>query len=812
LAPEDEQVLGQTPAAALTTQNWEPLSEPTLDATDPDLSSAVLKEPALDTTDPGISSALVTRRPNQAPKAAPSASPPAGFQSLDGIPFYSSRPVRVGEIIDSLKATYPNADEDMVSRAYVLAAWAHRGKNRKSGEPYLNHPLAVAAILTEMKLDDVTVAAGLLHDTVEDTTVTIADVEEQFGPEVARIVDGVTKIAKINFSSETERQATNFQKMFISMLNDLRVIFVKLADRLHNMRTLGFMKPEKQISISRETLDFFAPLASRLGIHKIQAELEDLSLFYINPIEYETIRSALTQTRNNRLEFVEEVKVYLTKKMAEMSIPCLIEGRPKHIFSVFRKMTEQNLPLEQIYDLMAFRIIVDDVQQCYNALGVIHTIFKPIPGRFKDYVSLPKSNGYQSLHTAVIGLDSNRMEIQIRTKAMHLYAEEGIAAHWRYKEGGVTSPEELDRINALKKIINWQNISDPAAFLSSLKESLAPDKFIYPMTPAGMPLELPAGSTVLDFAYSVHTDVGNLCHGATVNDAMRPIRHTLESGDVVKIITGTTPNVKPDWLRYVVSPKAKYKIRQFLSAQERKENTKKGEEAIKGAMTRHKLSKAKLSPNVLADLGYATLDDLNLAVGTGRLKIKTIIDAIKPGLEVTPPEPEKPLTLPVTPKHVNERLTPMILVDGQENISVNFPKCCCPMPGEPIVGFLTQIKGVSIHSANCPSLAALDKTRFVSVSWANSQPLDTATDIFIKVKLFDAKYLTNVIATMVEHSARIAEFQQSTEYPNQLWFRVPVKDYSQLQELLNALMALKYEVHQVERFQPPFIPFPADTP
>ncbi|MDR2367247.1 MAG: bifunctional (p)ppGpp synthetase/guanosine-3',5'-bis(diphosphate) 3'-pyrophosphohydrolase [Deltaproteobacteria bacterium] len=794
----DGQVLAQSPAMALTRQDWDiPLTEPTLDPDDPVLFS-----------DPDRQSLSWPPRP--LPLQAPS--PPKGFQRLEDVPFYSSRPVRIEEIIDSLLETNPHADEDLVRRAYVRAAIAHKDMVRSSGEPYLNHPLAVASILTEMKLDAATVAAGLLHDTVEDTPLTIPDVDEEFGPEVANIVDGVTKIAKINFSSESERRATNLRKMFLSMLKDLRVIFVKLADRLHNMRTLGYLAADKQIAISRETLDFFAPLASRLGIHKIQAELEDLALFYLNPMEFETIRSYLSVARDDRKHFVNDVKSFLSEKMAEWNIPCEIEGRPKHIYSIFRKMSAQNLPLEQIYDLVAFRIIVDDVQQCYMTLGVIHTIFKPIPGRLKDYINLPKSNGYQSIHTAVIGLHNFRMEVQIRTKAMHMYAEEGIAAHWRYKDGGAASSEELARIATLRNIINWQSIEDPNGFLNTLKESLAANQFIYVFTPGGRPIELPNGATVLDFAYSVHTDVGNSCQSAMVNDAMCPIRHALNNGDVVKINTGSKPNVKADWLRYVVSAKAKYKIRQYLATQEKKNNIKIGEELIRGTMTRLKLSKAKLSQSVLDGLGFSKLDDLNFAVGSGRLRIKTVIDAIKPGLEVTPPPPERPLPLPVTPVKQSERLTPMILVDGHENISVNFPKCCFPMPGEPIKGFLTHTKGVSIHSANCPALGGLDKSRFVTVSWANSQPLESTTDIFIKVRLFDQKYLPNVIGAMVSHSARIAEFQQSSEFPNQIWFRVPVKDYAQCQELLNALLAMEWEVAQVERFQPPFIPFPSDAP
>ncbi|MDR1677805.1 MAG: bifunctional (p)ppGpp synthetase/guanosine-3',5'-bis(diphosphate) 3'-pyrophosphohydrolase, partial [Deltaproteobacteria bacterium] len=736
---------------------------------------------------------------------------PIGFQQLEDIPFYSSRPVRIEEIVDALLSYDHDADEELVKRAYIVAAIAHKDMTRRSGEPYLIHPLSVAALLTEMKQDALTIAAGLLHDTVEDTTLTIDDIRLKFGDDVANMVDGVTKIAKVNFTSETERSAKNMEKLFLSMIKDFRVIFVKLADRLNNMRTLGFMKQEKQISISRETLDFFAPLASWLGIHKIQTELEDLALFYLDPTEFETIRNSLSVAREDRIKYVNEVKAFLMEKMEEWKIHCEVEGRPKHIYSIYRKMKEQNLPLEHIYDLVAFRIIVDDVQQCYTTLGIIHTIFKPIPGRFKDYINLPKNNGYQSIHTSVIGLHNFRMEIQIRTRSMHIYAEEGIAAHWRYKERGTKSAEELDRISALRNVINFGNIEDPILFLNNLKFGLGLQRFIYVFTPVGRPISLPEGSTAIDFAYSIHTDVGNCCQSALVNSVLKPIRDRLKNGDIIRIITGPNPNVNSDWVNYVASPKAKYKIRQFLNNEEKKNFIKSGEETIRTTMTRLKLSKNKLSESVLKSLGFSKLDDLNQSVGSGKIKVGTVIEAIKPDLQVISPPPEDIQLQAVAPLKQSDHLTPMLLVDGMENISVSFPKCCCPMPGEPIKGFITQTKGVSVHSLNCPSLANLDKNKFVNVSWSTSQPLTSTTDIFIKLKLVNQKYLTNVIGAMVSHSARISEFKQCDEYPEQIWFRVPVKDYDQCQDLLNTLSAMVWEVSQVERFQPPFIPFPSDA-
>ncbi|MDR3135616.1 MAG: RelA/SpoT family protein, partial [Deltaproteobacteria bacterium] len=547
-----------------------------------------LSETFLDTSNPDYFDEPTDKAYNWPPKTLTDITKPTKvFRQLEDIPFYANRPVRIGDITDTLLLANPRADLDLVNRAYVRAAVAHKDKNRHSGEPYLSHPLAVAGILAEMGLDDITVAAGLLHDTVEDTTMTIEDLVEEFGPDVARIVNGVTKIAKFNFTSETERQAINLRKIIIAMLDDLRVIFVKLADRLHNMRTLGYMSADKQAKISRETLDFFAPLASRLGIHKIQAELEDLALFYLNPIEYETIRNSLSLASKDRKNFVSEVKEYLAEKMKEWNINCEIEGRPKHIYSIHKKMVSQNLPIEQIYDLVAFRIIVSDVQSCYTTLCVIHQLFKPIPGRFKDYINLPKSNGYQSLHTAVIGLHKYRMEIQIRTKAMHQVAEEGVAAHWRYKEG--TTTEELARINALRSRLNWQSSDDPKRFLNDLRESLATDEFIIVMTPDGKPIDLPVKATVLDFAYAIHTSIGHHCHAARVNDANYPIREKLETGDVVRIITSPKANVKPDWLHSVVTAKARQRIRQYLANENKIALTEKGEQIIKNVMARNKL-------------------------------------------------------------------------------------------------------------------------------------------------------------------------------------------------------------------------------
>ncbi|MBW2091481.1 MAG: bifunctional (p)ppGpp synthetase/guanosine-3',5'-bis(diphosphate) 3'-pyrophosphohydrolase, partial [Deltaproteobacteria bacterium] len=470
---------------------------------------------------------------------------------------------RLSEILDEVAEYHPNADLALIEKAYVFTAKVHQGQVRLSGEPYLSHPLEVAGILADMRLDVASIVAGFLHDTIEDTEATLADIKKMFGPEVANIVDGETAISRINFSSRAEHQAENMRKMILAMATDIRVLLVKLADRLHNMRTLGYLPHQRQIAIAQETLEIYAPLASRLGIHKIQSELEDLSLFYLEPQIYEDVLSGITRQRGERERYIREFIELIQPKMEEFKIRCTIEGRPKHIYSIYKKMLQQNLTINQVYDITACRIIVDSVKDCYAALGVIHSILKPIPGRFKDYISLPKENGYQSLHTTVIGSQGERMEVQIRTKEMHLYAENGIAAHWRYKDGSQTGETESERFAWLRSLLEWmQDLKDPTEFLTSLKEDLFPYE-VYVFTPAGDVKELPKGATPVDFAYSVHTEVGHRCTGAKINGAIVPLKYQLRNGDTVEILTSKHHSPSKDWLNFVVTPKARNRIRQW---------------------------------------------------------------------------------------------------------------------------------------------------------------------------------------------------------------------------------------------------------
>ncbi|MDR1607381.1 MAG: bifunctional (p)ppGpp synthetase/guanosine-3',5'-bis(diphosphate) 3'-pyrophosphohydrolase [Deltaproteobacteria bacterium] len=725
---------------------------------------------------------------------------PANFERVEGIPVYSMRAVRIHEIVDSLLEQNPDADDELVNRAYVFAATAHQGMTRRSGEPYLIHPLAVAWILTDMRLDATIVAAGLLHDVVEDTKYTVEDIRREFGAEVASVVDGLTKISKLNFSSATERAASNMRKMILAMLTDLRVILVKLADRLNNMRTLGFMPPDKQKTIAKETLDIFAPLAGRLGIQKIQTELEDLSFFYLEPTAYVKLRQDIHAGHQDRQKYVEEVKTFLTTRMNEFGIACEIEGRPKHLYSVWRKMREQNLPFEQIFDLVAFRIIVNEVQDCYSALGVIHSIFRPIPGRFKDYISLPKQNGYRSLHTAVVGLKNTRVEIQIRTKQMHAYAEEGIAAHWRYKEGGQLTTEESERISSLRSVLSWQdNLSDPTSFLNSIRESLAENNNIYVFTPQGDVKELPIGSTPLDFAYSVHTDIGNHCGGAKVNGLMTNIRQKLNSGDTVEIIANPAASPSRDWLRHAVSSKARARIKQWFAAAEKTQAEVFGQDLLVQEMRRRRMKKTRLSKEVLRKLGFQTLDELNTAVAYGRVTVRQVMETIQPDLPYEPPKPHEPKTLPKE----GQKAVDGILVRGVDEIFVRYGKCCAPVPGEPIVGFLTHGNGVTVHTTSCQSLIGLDPERFIEVSWDQGENKEQTYEIYLKIQTRPTKGgLSKIVAVLSAHVVDIIEAHTSDAKTGHLSFKVAVRDFGQFQDTVKALTELGGLVERVERDYP----------
>jgi GTP pyrophosphokinase len=730
------------------------------------------------------------------------------FEPMEGIPVYGMRAVRIHEIVDALHEHNPNADCELVNRAYVFAATAHQGATRRSGEPYLIHPLSVAWILTDMRQDAVTVAAGLLHDVVEDTKYKEEDIIREFGPSVGAIVSGVTKISKLNFTSQSEREAVNMRRMILAMLTDLRVIFVKLADRLNNMRTLGFMPPEKQKVIARETLEIFAPFAARLGIHKIQSELEDLSFFYLEPKNYLRLRQEILAGRLDRQKYVEEVKGYLHAKMAEFGVACEIEGRPKHMYSVYRKMEEQNVPFDQIFDLVAFRIIVDDIQTCYKVLGIVHSLFRPIPGRLKDYVSLPKPNGYQSIHTAVLCLNNTRVEIQIRTREMHAYAEEGVAAHYRYKDGQSLSEEEAKGIKALKDFLIWQNnLDDPNAYLKSLKESLAEQRdLIFVLTPLGEVKELPIGATPLDFAYAVHTEIGNHFLSAKINGHIGKINQPLNSGDMVEIFTDPKVSPTKDWKNYAVSSKARARIKQWFAASDKSEAEIMGKDLLVAEMRKRRLNKKLLSPEILHKLGYESLNELNVAVATGRIALSKVMEAIDPKLladqSVAKESPAKERTQKTEPLE-SVHSVKGVLVKGADEVVVQFAKCCRPIPREDVVGFLTRGRGVEIHAKSCKSLAWMDGSRLVDVAWDSPESQDLTFEALVRVQAKPVKVgMVQILAVLNEAVQEVVEVDAKMAKFGTYIFRVLVQNYAELELALASLRELTDLVETVERLYP----------
>lgn len=644
--------------------------------------------------------------------------------------------IRFSDILDQVHSYLPEANSALLEKAYVYSAKVHAGQKRLSGEPYLSHPLEVAYILAQMKLDIASIAAGLLHDTLEDTLTTLEDLKNMFGEDVAMIVDGVTKLSKIKFETKLQKQAENIRKMILAMSRDIRVLLVKLADRLHNMRTLEHQKPEKQLLIARETMDIYAPLASRLGIDWIKRELEDLSFMYLYPIEYKELKETIEKRLGQKKTYIEEVKDFLAKKMGEYGFSCKVLGRPKHLYSIFRKMQQRQLPLEQIYDLIAFRIILKNTKECYEALGIVHSLWKPIPGRFKDYISLPKANGYQSLHTTVIGPDGERMEIQIRTEEMDLVAREGIAAHWLYKEGNIITKEKQHAFGWLEQLVEWQQeLHDPKEFLESVKMDLFPNS-IWVFTPKGDIKELPKGATPVDFAYAIHTDIGHHCAGARVNGQLVPLKHELQNGDIVDIIT--SPHHKPsrDWLKFVKTSKASTRIHNWLKQEEKEKSIAIGKEICSKEFKKHRLDLNEVLKKQWNELSKAfsavslkTPEDMFMAIGTGKLSAVQVVKKVlkedlistkesiesKPDLQGTTQE----LIEGIQPEKITKtRTSNAVIINGVDDVMTHLGRCCNPLPNDEIIGYITRGRGLTIHRTTCPNVKNMDPERKIEVSWS----------------------------------------------------------------------------------------------
>jgi GTP pyrophosphokinase len=632
----------------------------------------------------------------------------------------SPRVVRINDIIEQVTSYHPEADLDLIRRAYVFSAKVHHGQTRVSGAPYLSHSLSVAKILADLTLDEYTVSTGLLHDTVEDTYTTIDEIEETFGHEVSFLVDGVTKISKLSIQSQQDRHAENFRKMMLAMSKDIRVILIKLADRVHNMRTLQYMSSAKQKRIAQQTLEIYAPLANRLGLFVIKRELEDLALRYTHEKIFKEIEDNLVVTSGQREQYVQEVTGIIKEKLQQFMINAGIMGRSKHLYSIYNKMQQQNLDFDQIYDLTAFRIIVKERKECYEVLGLIHSIWKPIPGRFKDYISLPKANMYQSLHTTVIGPYGHRIEIQIRTEEMDRVAKHGIAAHWKYKEGRRIEQKDDQRFAWLQQVMESQSeVKDSREFLETFRVDIFPDE-VYVFTPAGEVIELPIGSTPVDFAYCIHTDIGHRCVGAKINGKIVPLKHLLKSGNVVEILTMPNHNPSRDWLKFAKTSRAKTKIRQWINLQERDRSIKLGREICEKEFRKNKLSLSKLLKkgcflDAVSGGGIKSAEDLFAAVGQGRVRVRHIVNkfiteesqADKTAEKKTQGSETKP----------DRRTGGGIKIHGVDDIMVRFGKCCNPIPGDRIMGFITRGRGVTVHTVDCPFLQTSDPERVLDAQW-----------------------------------------------------------------------------------------------
>src|SRR5580704_157495 len=636
---------------------------------------------------------------------------PAGHESNLG-PGITAEKFR--DLIATVRKNRPTDDPEIIRKAWHFCLEHHKGQLRASGEPYVLHPLEVALVLSEMKLDSTAIAAGLLHDAVEDTPVTTAEIEEGFGEQVAHIVEGVTKIDKIQFANREDRQAENVRKMLLAMVSDVRVVLIKLADRLHNMRTLEHLKPDRQEAIARETLEIYAPLAHRLGMGKVRGELEDLAFRYTDPVSYEKVAAAVEARRVEGEQFLRSVEDTLVEQLRENGIEARVEWRIKRLYSIFQKIERSKVSFDQVYDLLAVRVITQDVAACYAVFGLIHTLWRPVPGRIKDFIAIPRANRYQSLHTTVMGASGNQFEVQIRTEEMHRIAEEGIAAHWKYKTGGVVTARNEERLNWIRQLVEWQKeMTDPNEFLSSLKMDLYPDE-VYTFTPKGKVVVVAAGATPVDFAYTIHTDVGHSCVGAKVNGRMVPLRTKLRTGDIVEIVTQKDHKPSRDWLTFVKSPRARNKIKHWLNEDQRVRAVDIGRKLLEREARKFKVPMAQIGDQdlgrIATEFGVATAADLLATLGQGKNSAHQLLGKLAPGFAgqpeaepgTTPKSGEAGMTDAVRKLHLTG--SDSLQVEGQNDLLVYRARCCNPIRGEEIVGYVTRGKGVAVHARSCPNV------------------------------------------------------------------------------------------------------------
>jgi GTP pyrophosphokinase len=706
--------------------------------------------------------------------------------------------IRFEDLVEKVRTYSPDADLELLRGAYVFSAFEHKGQVRHSGEPYMVHPLEVADFLADLKLDVVAIAAGLLHDVVEDTLTTIEVIAERFGPEVAHVVEGVTKIGAIPFQSSEQRQAENFRKMLLAMVDDIRVILVKLADRVHNMRTLHHLPEERRVKIAQETLDIYAPIANRLGMSKVKNELEELSFKYLEPKYYESLRARVEARRKTTEATLEELKRTLATKLEEAQVPIVrIEGRTKRLYSIAQKLKKQKIELEQVYDFAAVRVLTTSVRDCYAVLGIIHNLWSPIPGRIKDFIAMARPNGYQSLHTSVISDQGTPFEVQIRTLEMHNQAEEGIAAHWKYKEGRVGDQRDERYFQWMRQLLEWQQeVRDAQEFIQDLKLDLYPEE-VYTFTPRGEVKALPRGATPVDFAYAIHTDVGHRCVSARVNGKMVPLRSRLKNGDIVEIITQATHTPSRDWLSFVVTARARNKIRHFVQAEEKARSIELGrrifeKEARRFGLNMKTLLESEAMVKVAEEYGGGRTEELLASIGYGKLAARLVLSKLVPQDQLQERPPEGKVVSAV--RRVLGSGEDRIKVSGVDGLMVFRARCCNPIRGEKIVGYISRGKGVSVHSARCPNVINLhyDPERRIDVEW------DTAVDVSrytvrLTMQVEDRKgILADVSSKVADINTNITSVEATTDADRRgrIDMTVEIHDLKHLEKVMKSLKGI----------------------
>jgi GTP diphosphokinase / guanosine-3',5'-bis(diphosphate) 3'-diphosphatase len=711
--------------------------------------------------------------------------------------------IRITDILDKVVEYSPEADLSLIERAYIYSARVHEGQVRLSGEPYLSHPLEVSGILADMNLDDISVTSGLLHDVLEDTAATPEEIEKIFGPDVLHIVSGVTKLSKLRLSSSEARQAESIRKMLLAMADDIRVILIKLADRLHNMRTLQYHRNEKKkIKIARETMDIYAPISARLGIYWIKKELEDASFRYMLPDEYERISNLVAKDQAEREKYVETVKKYILKKMEEANLKCEVLGRNKNYYSIYHKMMSQNLDFEDVYDIIAFRIIIDTIPHCYETLGLIHSLWKPIDIKFKDYISRPKPNMYQSLHTTVFGPFGERMEVQIRTWEMDRVAKSGIAAHWGYKEGKQVDERVSRMYTWIQELVeNQENFRDPGEFMENVRIDLFPDE-VYVFTPRGEIKTLPKGATPVDFAYMIHSEVGDQCVGAKVNDRMVPLQYELQTGDVIEIVTQKNHQPSKDWLKYVKTVKARSKIRQWIKTQEKDRSISLGREMCEKAFRKEKLNFSALiktdeMSRVVEHFGLKTVEDLIASVGYGKITPLQVVRRFTAKAESD--EKRESVFNKLIGRVRKKKPKGGVVVKGVDDILIRFGKCCQPVPGDSITGYITRGYGVTVHRAGCVNALKMNPDRQIEVEW-NIEKSETYP-VKIYIRSHDrVGLLADVVSNISKNEANILNAKTETQ-ENKIVnsvFTIDVEDTEHLNRIISSLKKVK-QVFEVKR-------------